>query len=547
MKLHCYFPLLLLWAIGCSPRIDPNAEALEALDRILDQRALYASAKQARIGEQLRLSSRTQQPLLQIDIAERLYKEYYNYDIDSAYHYARRMLELAEARHAVPRIHRARLYLAKTVFDGGMYGEATRILRQVDTACLQREQMSEYYSVCISFLSKQLTVCDPALKPLYEDSVARCNRLRIDVLPEGSITRKRLVAMTCNTAGAPEKALALLLPVYEAGIDDIHQRAIVAYALSQIYEKLGDADRRKACLIRAAADDLRTPVREGMALYTLAGLLFEEGDVARANRYINRSMEDALYCNFRARMQQSSEMVRRIGGAYIQSIDDQRRAMSRAILIVSLLLLFLLGSLFTILVYYRKIRHISANRLEMNQQLQQLNRSVEQRNERIRRINGELRDANNIKDEYVGHYLNLCSQYILKLNVYRKHLLKVSKEGGLAALLGELRAKNPSDAEYKEFLAIFDETFLHLFPDFVEQVNELRIEEARFVLQHPGTLNTELRILALMRLGVTNSTKIAAILNCAVATIHTYRAQLRNGALGDRSAFDDAIRRIGIP
>ena len=114
-------------------------------------------------------------------------------------------------------------------------------------------------------------------------------------------------------------------------------------------------------------------------------------------------------------------------------------------------------------------------------------------------------------------------------------------------MLRELRAKNPTEVEYKEFLSIFDETFLHLFPDFVAHVNERMVEEARFVLRQPQTLNTELRILALIRLGVTNSTKIAAILNCSVSTIHTYRAQLRNAALSDRNAFDDEIRRIDIP
>ena len=113
-------------------------------------------------------------------------------------------------------------------------------------------------------------------------------------------------------------------------------------------------------------------------------------------------------------------------------------------------------------------------------------------------------------------------------------------------MLRELRSKNPADAEYKEFLAIFDETFLHLFPDFVAHVNRLMTDAERFSPRQPRTLNTELRILALIRLGVTHSAKIAAILNCSVATIHTYRAQLRNAAIGDRNAFDDAIRRIDI-
>ena len=478
-------PLLLavlLFGIGtsCTDRTDRHQKALEELDRIIERRDAYGRTKNLRIAARRDELAAAKDPRKRIALAEEIYKEYYNYDIDSAYHYARRMLALAQSYGDGTRINCARVYLAKTVLNGGMYGEAFRILHQVDTTRLAPENKSEYYNVYRSYLSKQLSGADPALKARYRDSLQFYNVLRIRNLPEGSVPRKELEAMMYCKAGEARKALDLLLPEYEAGIEDTHLRAMVAYRLALIYEQLGDADRRKEYLIRATADDLRTPVREGMALYTLAGLLLEEGDVERANRYINCSMEDALYCNYRSRMQQSSEMVQQIAGAYIDSLDAKRRAMGYVTIVVSLLVVVLLGSFFTILVYYRKL------------------------------------------------------------------LLKVYKDGDCDALIRELRTKNPADAEYKEFLAIFDETFLHLFPDFVAHVNRLMTDAERFSPRQPRTLNTELRILALIRLGVTHSAKIATILNCSVATIHTYRAQLRNAAIGDRNAFDDAIRRIDI-
>ena len=496
-------PLLLavlLFGIGtsCTDRTDRHQKALEELDRIIERRDTYGRTKNLRIAARRDELAAAKDPRKRIALAEEIYKEYYNYDIDSAYHYARRMLALAQSYGDGTRINCARVYLAKTVLNGGMYGEAFRILHQVDTTRLAPENKSEYYNVYRSYLSKQLSGADPALKARYRDSLQFYNVLRIRNLPEGSVPRKELEAMMYCKAGEARKALDLLLPEYEAGIEDTHLRAMVAYRLALIYEQLGDADRRKEHLIRATADDLRTPVREGMALYTLAGLLLEEGDVERANRYINCSMEDALYCNYRSRMQQSSEMVQQIAGAYIDSLDAKRRAMGYVTIVVSLLVVVLLGSFFTILVYYRKIRQISAARLEMNHQLRELN-------EHIRSINGELRDANNIKDEYVGHYLSLCSRYIVRINDYRKLLLKVYKDGDCDALIRELRTKNPADAEYKEFLAIFDETFLHLFPDFVAHVNRLMTDAERFSPRQPRTLNTELRILALIRLGVTHS------------------------------------------
>ena len=537
--LRILLPLLFL-ITGCSDPADPHRDALEMLDRIIEQKDVFGRMKQQRISKYLLRLNSTTNHREQINILENIYQEYYNYNIDSAYHYAYKMLTLAETYGDRPLINNARVYLARTLCDGGMYGEAERLLQQVDTTYRTQIDMFCYYGIRQTLMRNQLNVvADPMLRKVYSDSIQFYDQLCIRALPAGSILRTRLVANTCNGAGLPNKALDLLLPLYKAGIEDTHTRALVAFSLSNIYKRLGDADRRKEYLIRATADDLRTPVREGLALYNLSKLLLEEGDVERANRYINCSMEDALYCNYRSRMQQSSEMVQQIAGAYIDSLDAKRRAMGYVTIVVSLLVVVLLGSFFTILVYYRKIRQISAARLEMNRQLRELN-------EHIRSINGELRDANNIKDEYVGHYLSLCSQYILKINDYRKHLLKISKDIGLSEMLRELRSKNPADAEYKEFLAIFDETFLHLFPDFVAHVNRLMTDTERFSPRQPRTLNTELRILALIRLGVTHSAKIAAILNCSVATIHTYRAQLRNAAIGDRNAFDDAIRRIDI-
>lgn len=532
------FPLLLL-IIRCSYPIDSHREAFGTLDHLIEQRDVYNCAKNLHIAELCSELAAMKNQRKQIALLEGIYKEYSYYDIDSAYHYARRMFFQAQSYGDKLLINRARVYLAKTTLDGGMYCEALRILSQVDTVSLTRENKSEYYNAYRSYYSKRLFNAPPVLKARYIDSSQFYTVQRIRNMPENSVARKDLEAMMYCDAGKVREALDMLLPEYEAGIEDTHLRAKVGYRLALIYKELGDIDRCKAYLINAAADDLRTSIREGMALYTLAELLLKEGDVERANRYINCSMEDALCCNYRSRMEQSSEMVRQIGRAYIDSLDSKRRTMSYVTIVVSLLVIMLLGSLFTILAYYRKIRQISAARLEMNRQLHDLN-------EHIRSINNELLDANNIKDQYVGHYLSLCSSYIVRINDYRKLLLKVYKDGDCDALIRELRTQNPADAEYKEFLSIFDETFLRLFPNFVAHVNRLMADPKHFSLRHPKTLNTELRILALIRLGVTHSAKIATILNCSVATIHTYRAQLRNAAIGDRSAFEAAIRHIDI-
>ena len=353
------------------------------------------------------------------------------------------MLALAQSYGDGTRINCARVYLAKTVLNGGMYGEAFRILHQVDTTRLAPENKSEYYNVYRSYLSKQLSGADPALKARYRDSLQFYNVLRIRNLPEGSVPRKGARSHDVLQGGEARKALDLLLPEYEAGIEDTHLRAMVAYRLALIYEQLGDADRRKEYLIRATADDLRTPRARGHGtLPRWQGCCSKRATWSAPTAISTARWRMPSTATTVPRMQQSSEMVQQIAGAYpTRSTPNAARwAMSRSSSACWSSCCWEVSSRSWSTT--AKIRQISAARLEMNHQLRELN-------EHIRSINGELRDANNIKDEYVGHYLSLCSRYIVRINDYRKLLLKVYKDGDCDALIRELRTKNPADAEYK--------------------------------------------------------------------------------------------------
>ena len=161
-------------------------------------------------------------------------------------------------------------------------------------------------------------------------------------------------------------------------------------------------------------------------------------------------------------------------------------------------------------------------------------------------MNDHLRDANKIKDSYVFRYMQLATHYIGRVDEYRMELRKTAKTDGTEALMRKLRSPSDVDRNYRDFYRIFDETFLGIFPDFVERVNELLEEPARFPVRSDGALSTELRILAVMRLGITDSGCIASFLNCASATVYTYRTKLRNSARGSRSDFENRVRRIGL-
>lgn len=166
-------------------------------------------------------------------------------------------------------------------------------------------------------------------------------------------------------------------------------------------------------------------------------------------------------------------------------------------------------------------------------------------NKQLQSLNSELSEANLIKEEYIAHFLSICSLYIDKMDNYRKQISKRITLGQVAELLKISKSSDIIDNELKDFYLNFDNTFLHLYPRFVQDFNNLLNEEERIILKKGESLNTELRIFALIRLGIDDSSKIANLLRYSVNTIYNYRAKVKNKALGNRDNFEEEVRKIG--
>ncbi|MCD7930297.1 MAG: helix-turn-helix domain-containing protein [Tannerellaceae bacterium] len=277
---------------------------------------------------------------------------------------------------------------------------------------------------------------------------------------------------------------------------------------------------------------------ENTSLRELANYLFEENKIDQANRYIKKSMEDANFYNSRIRNFQTSRVLPIIDRAYQEDRARQEKKMQVFLLIISILSLVLLSGLF---VLFRQIRKVSATRKkisDMNEQLQ-INNQI------LADTNKALTDTSQIKEEYIGRFLGLCSVYIEKMEKYRKCLLNQAKSGKAEDLYKMIRSTQFIEDERTEFYNTFDDSFLNLFPDFVERFNALLPEEEKVILKPNEKLTTGLRIFALIRLGITDSTKIAEFLNCSLATIYNYRSRYRNKALVPRDEFEDEIIKIG--
>ena len=193
----------------------------------------------------------------------------------------------------------------------------------------------------------------------------------------------------------------------------------------------------------------------------------------------------------------------------------------------------------------KRLARIRKELYKTNTKLNELNTNLQSSNSLLLTVNTELSDANRIKETYIGHFLDLCSTYISKLEKYQNTLNKKAVEKKLDELYKMLKSSEMIDNELKELYENFDNIFLHLYPNFFEELNSLLVEEERFELKQNELLNTELRILALIRLGITDSSKIASFLHYSANTIYNYRTRVRNKAAVPREEFESLVIKIG--
>ena len=275
---------------------------------------------------------------------------------------------------------------------------------------------------------------------------------------------------------------------------------------------------------------MKTAVREYAALQRLARLLYEQGDLERAYRYLNCSMEDAVACNARLRFLEVTEFYPIIDRAYVAKENRERLMMHRMLLLVSVLAVMLIVLLSWLWIWMRKLSAMRKELYTANRELQV--------------VNDQLEQTGKIKEVYIVRYLERCVSYLEKLEHYRRLLEKLAMASKIDELFKMIRSEQFLRDERKKFYAEFDKSFLDLFPNFVEDFNLLLVEDGRIYPKPHELLNTELRIFALIRLGVTDTTQIAHFLGYSLATVYSYRSKMRNRAKGDKDHFEQDVMKL---
>lgn len=479
------------------------------------------------------------------NLNSQLYKEYKAFICDSAIHYLNENIRIAERLHDNDRRIESKLQLSLLLSSTGMYTESIDVLKSVDRREVAPRLVSEYYT-CFDHVYGELSVYtqDKTLSGHYW-SISQAYRDSLyAILPHESEEYLLMHEALLRDRHEYEEALKINNLRLADAEPNTPPYALVTYHRSLIYKYSDNSRGEKENLCLSAISDIRSAIKDHASLWMLAQLLYEDGDMERAYQYMRFSWNATKFYNARLRSWQSADVLSLIDKTYQAMIEKQNDRLQQNLLLITALLVLLVVALGYI---YRQMKKLAdaRNHLQVaNGQLNGLNEELRQMNSCLSATNIELSESNQIKEEYIARFIKLCSTYINRLDAYRRMVNKKVSAGQIAELLKITRSQDALDEELEELYANFDTAFLHLFPDFVKKFNDLLQDNERIVLKKDELLNTELRIFALIRLGIEDSSQIAEFLRYSVNTIYNYRAKVKNKARGSREDFEDLVRKI---
>lgn len=528
--------------LSCGSGYDAGVrDALSGLDRMMDDREIIEQRKEKEIERLCELIDKAGGIYGKYLAMDSLFDAYRLYNIDSTMYYAYKKEDLALASRDSSLIIDACLDIIRMNAISGLYVEALDELSDVDTVGLSEKLLYQYAETSVSLYESMSEIYASHPKGEYYDrKLEESRRMLISLCDTSDINRLyQEVSLALKSSESIAPYIGRLSSRLEKDSSlTVHDKAILSYLLSLSYEKVGNRDKALYSMIRSAEYDLSTPVREHKSLYELSAMLYERGDIERAYRYLSRSVDDLFMTKARVQMQSLERLLPVIASAYNakkESDSNKLKHSLSAIVVVSFLLIV------AILFVYKAKKRAEILKIEAQNVNMQLNES----NLRLNRLNRSLVESDKIKEMYIGQYINMCSSYIDRIDKYRNNLLNIARTKAPKDVVDALKSSEFISAELSDFYYSFDKSFLHLYPDFVEKFNALIKEEYRFDIKPGKPLNTELRVFALIRLGITDSNRIAEFLRRSVSTVYNYRVKMRNAAIADRDDFERQVQNIG--
>ncbi|MDR1341720.1 MAG: DUF6377 domain-containing protein [Prevotellaceae bacterium] len=542
--------------------LSPVAPALadSQLDSLLDQISKEIESKAAYDAQKERALHATKQMLLtpnlqpyqEYEINRGLAEAYTKYIIDSAIFYAKQNLKLAAAAGKSGWLYETRLHLSLLYSTTGMYIEAENILRSVGKSKLPEHLLPLYYSAFRHFYGHYAQSNGRAeafeQSAVYRDSLQTVldeNSVQYKIVyAERMIFQKDMDILVAHASQAIDSAEFYLLRLFDSLHPEHSDYALAAFMLGNLYGIKQQPALQQKYLARSALADVRNSVKDNASLHTLALALYKCDDIDRAYRLMQAAICDMAFCNVRFRVTDLSAAHTIINNAYMEKELKRRSVLQRYLLVISLLSIVLLAVVAYVVRQVYRVSRIRRKLYDTNVTMRQMNQSMLRANDELQKLNARLQEANRVKEEYIAQFFDMCSAYIDKWEDYRKALNRKAIAHRYDELARMLRYNTIVDEERKKFYETFDSIFLHLYPCFVEEFNTLLAPDKQFAPKQGEALSTELRIFALIRLGICDSMKIASFLRYSSSTVYNYRTQIRNRAIS-RDDFEQNVMKIG--
>ena len=507
-----------------------NENLLKELDEVISNKKYYHKLREDKIShlkDSLRKSGDVKE---KYDLCGALFYEYLHYQADSSLYYIN-MKHSYLPQMNKPELEDEILINRAEVFGVmGMYNEAEIELDKVNLGKITNPGLIGYYyrtrrayygwladytaDIKASKYYKKIT-------ETYRDSISMMK------LPDMDSQINNAEELIIN--GEFSRAINLLLSCMQSS-KDMKRNVYANYTLSEAYEALDDTTNQIKYLAITAIMDIKMAEREYASLQKLAYLIYLQGDLDRAYRYLTCSMEDAVASNARLRFLEVTQIYPIIDKAYKKKEAEKKKDIRRLLIGISILAFLLIIATFYLYYWMKKLSVMRRNLYHANKKLVEANRSLAQ--------------TGKIKEVYIAKYLDRCVIYLEKLEQYRRSLEKLAMASKIDQLFKAIRSEEFLRDERKMFYDEFDRSFLDLFPNFVEDFNNLLTDDARIYPKKDEHLNTELRIFALIRLGVTDANRIAHFLGYSLATVYNYRSKIRNKAKGNKDNFEQDVMNL---
>ena len=520
-------------------------DAFHRLDSLISAQPQIVAAKEVRLA-QLKSDLGKERTLAgRYEATKRLYEEYSAYQYDSAYAYVSDCLRLAQEMGDAMLMNESRLNLAHILSTACLMDKARQTLSQIDTTQLSPDELIQYHRTRTDLLIYQAEYMHGTqyVQEYVRQLMAERRAAIATHVPHDNVNYQLTLAESYADNNQAQRAIELLSSLMKNYHSGERLYSIITSTMSFHYSQNGDKDKQLYYLIKSAESDLEGCIRENTSLRLIADRLFDEGDIDRAYRYMRVAVDDANFYGTRLRNIQSSRIVPKILTAYQTKQDRNRRNMMWLLGIISVIAAMLVVGVFAIYQLLKRYRRLNDQKKAINEQLSQVNVQLGDTVEQLHETNGLLREREKLKEEYIARFLTLSSRFIDRGEEQRKALYRLHRDRKTEELARELKSTHFGNENAQLFYENFDNAFLNIYPNFVDEVNKLLQEGGKIEVKQGKRLTTESRVLALIRIGITDNQSIANILRASLTTIYTYRSKLKARALS-KDDFESQVRMI---